>query len=199
MISRRILRLCIGPALTTVVTTGAASQAITFSDAAGRPTVLLAEAYHLRLESVWPQAAGADGACRNGGDEIVEGRLQRDVDGVYRGSFDRRTVILFCGAHGANGEACELVLEGEGKVAMTGRAVADETSPSGSALRLSWRPSPTHGAEARGACSADFKRSMEGMYLSVAHGAEVAVPAAGSGKRRERLENYPWTVEVVGE
>jgi hypothetical protein len=34
------------------------------------------------------------------------------------------------------------------------------------------------------------------MYLSVRHGAEFAVPAAGAGKRVERLENYAWTVEI---
>jgi hypothetical protein len=117
---------------------------------------------------------------------------------VYRGSLDRRTLILFCGAHGASGEACELVLEGDGKVAMTGYVLADENSPSGSALKVSWRPSPTHGATVRGACSADFKRSIETMYLSVTHGAEFALPAAAAETRRERLENYGWTVEVGG-
>ncbi len=54
------------------------------------------------------------------------------------------------------------------------------------------------GAPVRGACSADFKRSIEPMYLSVTHGAELALPAAGAETRRERLENYAWTVEVGG-
>jgi hypothetical protein len=94
-------------------------------------------------------------------------------------------------------EACELVLEGDGNVAMMGYAVPDETSPSGIALRLSWRPLPGHGATVRGACSADFKRSVEEMYLSVSHGVELAVPAAGAEKRKERLENYAWTAEVA--
>jgi hypothetical protein len=177
----------------------AAAQSIAYSDAAAPPRVTLASVYHLRLESDWPQAAGAQEACRNGGDEIVEGMLQRGVDGVYRGSLDRRTLILFCGAHGASGEDCEMMLEGDGKVAMTGYVVPDETSPSGSALRLSWRPSPNHGASVRGACSADFKRSIEEMYLSVTHGVELAVPAEGAGKRTERLEDYAWTAEVAGE
>jgi hypothetical protein len=198
MLSRRILRLLM-PLIVTVLTAGpAVSQSMAYSGAAAPPRVAPASAYHLRLESAWPQAAAGE-ACRNGGDEVVEGMLQRGVDGVYRGSLDRRTLILFCGAHGARGEACELVLEGDGKVGMTGYVVADETSPSRSALRLSWRPSPAHGATVRGACSADFKRSVEAMYLTVTHGLELAVPGMGEGKRTERLENYAWTAEVRAE
>jgi hypothetical protein len=73
--------------------------------------------------------------------------------------------------------------------------VSDEASPSGSALRLSWTPRAQHAAEVQGACSADFKRSVRDMYLSVRHGAEFALPVAGQG-RRERLEDYAWTVQV---
>jgi hypothetical protein len=198
MPSRRILRLLM-PLSTTLLTAGpAASQSMAYSGAAAPPRVTLASAYHLRLESAWPQAAVGE-ACRNGGDEVVEGVLQRGVDGVYRGSLDRRTLILFCGAHGAGGEACELVLEGDGKVGMTGYVLPDETSPSGSALRLSWRPSPAHGATVRGPCSEDFKRSVEEMYLTVTHGVELAVPGMGEGKWTGRLENYAWTAEVTGE
>jgi hypothetical protein len=198
MLSRWILRLLL-PLSITVLTAGpAASQSMAYGDAAAPPRVALASAYHLKLESAWPQAAVGE-VCRNGGDEVVEGVLQRGVDGVYRGSLDRRTLILFCGAHGAGGEACELVLEGDGKVGMTGYVLPDETSPSGSALRLSWRPSPAHGATVRGACSEDFKRSVEEMYLTVTHGVELAVPGMGEGKRTERLENYAWTAEVRAE
>ena len=197
MTMRRTLGLLSGLALTTLSTAPAEAQAIAYGEApASRPAAALPGAYHLRLESAWPQAVDAAEECRNGGDEIVEGMLTLSADGTYRGSLDRRTLILFCGAHGAGGEACELVLEGDGKVVMTGVVVLDETSPSGSALRVSWRPSPAHGATVRGACSADFKRSVEEMYLSVRHGAEFAVPAAGMGKRVERLENYAWTVEI---
>ena len=183
MTSRRTLRLLLGLG-TTVLTGGpAVAQSMAYSDAGAPPRFTLASAYHLRLESAWPQdAAGGDG-CRNGGDEIVEGDLHRGVDGVYRGSFERRTLLLFCGAHAASGEACELVLEGDDNVAMMGYVVPDETSPSGSALRLSWRPLPGHGATVRGACSADFKQSVEEMYLSVSHGVELAVPAAGAERR----------------
>ena len=79
------------------------------------------------------------------------------------------------------------MLEGDGTVATTGVVVPDEASPSGSALRVWWRPSATHAATVLGVCSADFKRSIEAMYLSVTHGAEFAIPAAGAGKRVERL------------
>jgi hypothetical protein len=197
MTMRRTLGLLSGLALTTFSATPAAAQVIAYRDARSpaRATALAA-AYHVRLRSAWPQVAAGVEACQNGGTEIVEGRLARQADGVYRGWLDRRTLILFCGAHGAHGEACELVLEGEGTVAMTGVVVRDEASPSGSALRASWHPSPTHSAAVRGACSADFKRSIQEMYLSVTHGAEFAVPAVGAGKRQERLENYAWTVEI---
>lgn len=196
MTTRRTLWLLSGLALTTFSAAPAAAQAIAHGDAPAPRRAALPSAYHLRLESAWPQVSADTEDCRNGGEEIVEGMLSRTADGRYRGDLDRRTLILFCGAHGAGGGACELVLEGDGKVAMTGVVVPDEARPSGSALRVSWLPSATHGATVRGACSADFKRSVEEMYLSVRHGAEFAVPAVGEGKRVERLENYAWTVEV---
>ena len=195
MMSRWTLRLLPWLVTTPVAAGPAVAQSLAYSDAAAPHRVTLASAYHLRLESAWPQAATVGKGCRNGGDEIVEGELERDADGVYRGSFERSTLLLFCGAHAASGEACELVLEGEGRVAVRGFTVPDEISPSGSALRLTWRPSAGHGVRVRGPCSADFKRSMEEMYLSVAHGVELALPA-GAGKRTERLEGYAWTVEV---
>ncbi len=197
MTTQRILGLLSGLALTTLPAAPAAGQTIALGEAAAsRRPPLLADGYHLRLQSAWPQAGNAGEQCRNGGDEVVEGVLTRGADGAYHGRFDRRTLILFCGAHGAGGDACAIVLEGNGEVAMTGVVVPDETSPSGRALRVSWRPSPSHRAVVRGACSADFKRAVEEMYLSVRHGAEFAVPAAGTGRRRERLEGYAWTVEI---
>ena len=195
MISRWTLRPLLWLGTTLVAGGPAVAQSLAYSAAAAPRRVTLASAYHVRLSSAWPQGGPEGNGCRNGGDEIVEGELERGADGVYRGSFDRSTLLLFCGAHAASGEACELVLEGEGRVAVTGFVVPDETSPSGSALRLTWQPSPGHGATVHGACSADFKRSMEEMYLSVAHGVELAVPA-GAEKRTERLEGYAWTVEV---
>jgi hypothetical protein len=181
-------------AFTTLATAPAVAQVIASHEAPGLRRAALADAYHLRLRSAWPQLRSAND-CRNGGDEIVEGMLTRDRDGTYHGSLDRRTRILFCGAHGTSGDACELVLEGDGKVLMSGVVVPDETSRSGNALRVSWRPSPSHGATVRGACSADFMRTAREMYLSVRHGAEFPLPAAGEALR-ERLENYAWRVEV---
>jgi hypothetical protein len=198
MTIRPTTALFAGLVLTTFPAAPAAAQVSAYVGDASPPAraPALAEAYRVVLRSAWPQVAAPVGGCRNGGTEIVEGTLTRGADGNYRGRLGRRTLILFCGAHGADGKACELVLEGDGTVAMTGVVVPDEASPSGSALRASWRPSPTHGATVRGACSADFKRSIEEMYLSVTHGAEFAVPSAGGGKRVERLENYAWTVEI---
>jgi hypothetical protein len=34
------------------------------------------------------------------------------------------------------------------------------------------------------------------MYLTARHGAEFALPNAGAAPRTERLEEYPWVVEV---
>lgn len=182
-------------ALTASVSAPAAGQAMAMGEGptGGRPAAL-ADAYHLKLRSAWPQL-GNDEDCRNGGDEVVEGTLTRNPDGTYTGTFDRRTLLLFCGAHASTGQACELTLEGTGRVAMSG-VVAEAASPGGIALRLSWRPMPAHDATVRGACSADFKRSVEAMYLTVRHGAEVTLPAPGVGRRVERLENYAWTVEI---
>ena len=110
MISRRMLQLLPALAPTALSAARAAAQSFAYSDAASSARVVLADAYHVRLESAWPQAAATGEACRNGGDEIVDGVLRRGVDGVYRGSLDRRTVLLFCGAHGSGGRACQLVL-----------------------------------------------------------------------------------------
>jgi hypothetical protein len=197
MTMRRTLGLLSGLVLTIFAAVPAAAQVIAYREA-GSPgrAAMLADAYHLRLRSAWPQLGRADEACANGGSEIIEGALSRRPDGTYQGSLDRRTVLLFCGAHGAQGEACELVLEGDGTVLMTGVVMPDDASPSGHSLRATWLPSRTHGVAVRGACSADFKRSVEQMYLSVPHGAEFALPVDGEGKRMERLENYAWVVEI---
>jgi hypothetical protein len=195
MMKRRMLGLASGAALTILSTVPAATQAIAYGETAPRTPARLADAYHLNLKSAWPQLGTPDGACRNGGDEMVRGMVTRKADGTYEGSLDRTTLLYFCGTHGAGGGSCELVLEGDGKVAVRGLVVPDPVSPSGSALRLSWTPDAHHMAEVRGACSADFKHSIREMYLSVQHGAEFALPVAGQGLR-ERLENYPWTVEI---
>lgn len=158
----------------------------------------LAERYQIRLTSAWPQLPGAAG-CESGGHETVEGTLTRTEGGGYAGSFRRTTHLLFCGTHGghrAEGEACSLVLDGEGLVAMRGRVVADDGSPSGRALQATWTPDGEPVVRVGGACAADFKESVERMYRSVRHGAEFALPVAGAAPRTERLEGYAWVVEV---
>jgi len=155
----------------------------------------LAERYHVRLTSAWPQLPAGAG-CSNGGSETVEGTLTRTESGDYAGTFDRTTHLLFCGAHGSGGDACTLTLDGAGRVAMRGMVVADERSPSGRALRVAWIPETGHAAEVRGECGDGFKGKVEQMYLSVRHGAEFALPNAGAAPRTERLEDYGWTVEV---
>jgi hypothetical protein len=196
MMKRRMLGLTSGVALTILSTATAATQAIAYRELpAPRAAAPLAAAYHLSLESAWPQLGTSGIACRNGGDEMIGGMVTRNAAGIYEGTLDRTTLLFFCGTHSASGTSCELVLEGDGSVAVQGVVVADEASPSGSALRLSWTPMADHLAEVQGECSADFKRSVREMYLSVRHGVEFALPVAGKGMR-ERLENYAWTVEV---
>ncbi|HEX6107307.1 MAG TPA: hypothetical protein VFZ26_17095 [Gemmatimonadales bacterium] len=155
----------------------------------------LAGRYHVRLTSAWPQLPAGAG-CVNGGVETVEGTLTRTGRSDYFGTLTRKTRLLFCGAHGAVGEPCALVLDGEGDVTMRGTLVADEHSPNGRALRVTWTPGAEHAARVTGACDPEFKEKVERMYLSVRHGAEFALPDAGTAPRRERLENYAWTVEV---
>lgn len=194
MMKQRMLGPTSAVALTMLLTAPAATQAIAYRELpAPRPVAALADAYHLSLKSAWPQLA-ADG-CRNGGDELVRGMVNRKADGTYEGTLDRSTLLFFCGTHSASGESCELVLEGDGPVAVQGVVVPDDASPSGSALRLSWTPTADHAAEVQGTCAVDFKRSAREMYLSVRHGVEFVLPVAGKGLR-EQLENYGWTVEV---
>lgn len=176
----------------------AAAQAIAYGEPppAGRVrSSALAESYRVRLTSAWPQSLVAAG-CENGGEETVEGTLIRTGAGDYAGSFTRKTRLLFCGAHGATGQACALVLEGEGKVVMRGVVVPDEEGPTRRALRVVWTPGARHAVTVAGECGADFKQSVERMYLSARHGAEFALPDDGAAPRTERLEDYAWVVEV---
>lgn len=174
----------------------AAAQTLALHDAPEPPRrAVLAASYHVRLTSAWPQLP-ASGGCENGGSETLEGVLTRTPDGGYAGSLSRRTRLLFCGAHGVAGEACSLVLEGEGQVEVEGVVVSDERSPSGQALWVAWTPSAEHAAEVRGACGGEFKRRVRLMYLTARHGAEFGLPADGAARRTERLEDYAWIVEV---
>jgi hypothetical protein len=193
---QRMARLAPAVALMMLVSAPAASRALGLGNSSTREAIpALASTYHLSLESAWPQYGAPESACRNGGDEIVRGLLTRRPDGTYQGTLDRSTLLFFCGEHGASGQPCVLVLEGDGPVSARGFVVTDPTSPSRSALHLSWTPRSGHLAEVEGACSEDFKRSARTMYLEVRHGVEFALPVKG-GELRGRLENYPWTVVV---
>ena len=175
----------------------AAAQAIAY----GEPPPIrsraegLAERYHVRFTSAWPQLPAGTG-CENGGHEVVEGTLTRTDTGDYGGTLTRKTHLLFCGAHGPAGNACALVLEGEGGVIVRGIVVPDDRSRTGRVLRVAWTPAAEHTARADGVCGADFKEGLERMYLSVRHGLEFALPNAGAAPRTERLEDYAWVVEV---
>jgi hypothetical protein len=155
----------------------------------------LKPAYRLRLTSTWPQQAVTAG-CRNGGEETLDGRLTENADGTYSGRFARRTRMLFCGAHGAAASACSLELAGNGTVTMTGVVLADETSPSGRSIRVTWIPAAGHEAAVTGACADGFKQAVQEMYLSTPHAAEFPLTTVGAGARTEQLENYAWKVEL---
>ena len=191
-------------ALTGAVPASGAAQALrpttpSLSLAGAPAPVALKPAYHVRLTSTWPQEGGADG-CRNGGVEDLEGTLSRNADGTFSGTLSRRTELLFCGAHGQrkDGETrgCSITLTGEGQVRAEGVVSADDQSPSGRSMRLTWTPAPDHRAAVTGACAGAFKQAVKAMYLSTAHAAEFGLTPAGAGPRTERLENYAWMVEL---
>ncbi len=174
-----------------------AAQAIAYGEPPpirSRPEAL-AERYHVRFTSAWPELPAGAG-CENGGREVVEVTLIRTGTGDYSGPLTRRTHLLFCGAHGPAGDACALVLDGEGGVVVQGVVVPDERSRTGRVLRVAWTPAADHTARAHGACGSEFKAGVERMYLSVRHGLEFALPTAGAAPRTERLEDYAWVVEV---
>lgn len=96
---RWMLGLASAVTLTTLSSLPAATQAVAYRAPAARPPSVLADAYHLSLKSAWPQLGTPDGACRNGGDEMVRGMVTRKADGTYEGTLDRTTLLYFCGAH----------------------------------------------------------------------------------------------------
>jgi hypothetical protein len=162
----------------------------------GRPALAaLASTYRVRLTSAWPRQT-APSECADAGSETLDGVLVQTGRDSYTGTFTRRTWLLFCGRHGADAAACELTLEGEGEVSMTAQVLLDETSPSGRSARLVWIPLQGHHAAVKGACAESFKRGVERMYLTVRHGAEVPLPAAGAAPIRQRLENYAYVAEI---
>jgi hypothetical protein len=163
---------------------------------APRPAADPKAAYRLRLQSTWPQETDTVDGCRNGGEETVSGTLTRTAAGGYTGTLTRRTRLLFCGSHGPAADRCQLTLEGNGMVGMTGEVVGDDTSPSGRALRVQWTPDSSHQATVKGACPAGFKTAVQQMYLSTPLGVVFPRRAGGAPRRTERLENYAWSVEL---
>jgi hypothetical protein len=79
---------------------------------------------------------------------------------------------------------------------VSGVAVDDETIPSGRSAWIEWTPMPGHGAVVSGSCPATFKDALRKMYLTIRRRAEFPLTTAGEGPRTERLEDYPWTVEL---
>jgi hypothetical protein len=175
---------------------GLAGALVLVGSIAGFSPPRLERTYHLRLTSAWPLWQGAPSGCADGGNETVEGVLVRTGAQSYAGTFARRTRLLFCGGHGADSGDCELTLEGKGEVAMTAQVTLDESSPSGHSARLAWVPVDGHAASVTGACPESFKREMKRMYLTVRHGAEVPLPAAGAAPIERRLENYAYVAEI---
>jgi hypothetical protein len=194
-------------ALAGVIPRGSAAQ----TTPAGKATALvvavgrapapaaLKSAYRVRLTSTWPQEIEASG-CRNGGTETLVGELTAQADGSYTGTLHRRTELLFCGMHGTpqvmEAAGCAVTLAGEGTVAARGVIVADDSTPSGRGMRLTWTPALGHEAVVSGACAPGFKRALKAMYLVTAHAAEFPLTTVGAGPRSERLENYAWEVEL---
>ena len=159
----------------------------------------LKSAYRVRLTSTWPQEAEGS-ACRNGGEEVLDGELTGHADGGYTGTLHRRTELLFCGVHGTpqvmESTGCAVTLTGEGTVAAKGVIVRDATAPSGRGMRLTWTPAVGHEAVVSGPCAPGFKRALRAMYLATVHAAEFPVTTVGSGPWSEQLEDYAWKVEL---
>lgn len=161
-----------------------------------RPAALKSE-YRIHLQSTWPQLAGATAACFNGGEETLDGVLTAKADGTYGGILERRTRLLFCGAHGAGATGeCQLTLRGEGAVDVSALVLSDDASPSGRLARLTWLPSRGHRASVTGECAQSFKSAVEAMYLNAHHSVEMPLTVAGSAPVTVRLEDYAWTVSV---
>jgi hypothetical protein len=130
---------------------------------------------------------------------VLEGVLSADSSGFYSGTFNRETQLLFCGAHGSEAtvrEGCALTLEGKGSVTVSGVVFKDEASPSGLSAWIEWSPTSGHKAVVAGSCPATFKDALRKMYLTIRRRTEFPLTTAGEGPRTERLEDYPWTVEL---
>lgn len=157
---------------------------------------VMAGRYRVHLTSTWPQLTGADG-CVNGGDESLDGVLERAVDGTYSGTLIRSSRITFCGPHGAETGSCNLTLKGEGPVQAT---VAATGASDGNGRRswLTWAPVASGSrASVVGDCGGHFDHALETMYLTVSHGVELVLPYEHAEASQQRIEDYGWLAEVA--
>ncbi|HTS88137.1 MAG TPA: hypothetical protein VMG41_06555 [Gemmatimonadales bacterium] len=188
------------------LTSGLSAQALAAGAVApglGGPVsraILAAElkpAYEIHLVSDWPQLGTGGGGCVNGGQEVLDGTIELTSGGNYVGQLRRSARISFCGPHGNAANTCSLTLTSAGPVDANG-----EVRPVGSAwgepvLELSWVTAP-EGTELQvgGDCSPAFNQALAKLYTGVAHSLEFALPVAGEGRQRERLDEYGWIVEI---
>ncbi|HXI21992.1 MAG TPA: hypothetical protein VNH46_12940 [Gemmatimonadales bacterium] len=153
--------------------------------------------YQVRLVSDWPQLSNGGLGCVNGGQEVLEGTLTRASDGGYEGTLRRTATIRFCGVHGGAREACALTLTSAGTVKAEGRVTPTAAGWADPELALTWfAPAGASDVVVEGDCDAGFNASLRRLYLGVAHSIEFPLPAAGTGRRVTRLDDYGWIVEV---
>ncbi len=158
---------------------------------------MLRPAYQVRLVSDWPQLSAGGVSCVNGGQEVLEGRLEQTSSGDYAGQLVRRGTIRFCGVHGSAAEACALTLTSAGTVSVQGTVTPVSASWSEPRFELRWfTPEGASEAVVEGDCSADFNESVRRMYLAASHSVEFSLPTVDQGGRTMRLDDYGWIVDV---
>jgi hypothetical protein len=157
----------------------------------------LEQDYRIRLVSDWPQLTSGGLACLNGGQEVLEGTLTRTSDAGYSGTLRRTATIRFCGAHGGAREVCALTLTSVGTVTAEGNVTPTAAGWADPELALHWyAPTGASDAIVEGDCDPGFSASVRRMYLGVEHAIEFPLPAAGTGGRVTRLDDYGWIVDV---
>jgi hypothetical protein len=159
------------------------------------PLAILADEYHVRLTSAWPQFIGADG-CLNGGEETIDGTLERTADGGYAGVLRRMSRISFCGPHGPDVGSCGLTLNGDGAVRAT-VVFPGASGTNGQSSWLEWTPDPAASrTSVSGSCGGHFDGALQAMYLGASHGVELILPFEDSGALHQRIEDFGWVADV---
>jgi hypothetical protein len=154
--------------------------------------VPLRSVYAVRLESAWPAPAGETDACNNRATETLVGTLRRVAPDRYEGRLERRTLLGFCGTHGAAVQPCGAVLRGEGEVAAEGRVVRDRGR---ARMSLIWQPVPgTTRTALEGSCAPRFTAALEAMYRTAVHAVDFELPPASP--HRVVLEDYGRMLEI---